>query len=382
MRYVFVDDSALAYDGYTPLRRAIGGQEKAVVGLAAALQDRGHDVKVINHVSYAHMAEGAYYVPFGDSQAPRAADVLIALRKPQLMGFLRSATHRLLWVMGDPAYLKTSTNEPLWGSFAASLLFIGENQKKAYTGKVRNLMLGVGVRSSYFDPEPSSDIAADVYGIPYSVEEEEARAEAAVAAAAVQARPEVSPPHAVVTTHPLQALAWLVDLWTTQIQPQVPEARLSVYSAVLSKGLRSGEVPDNIAPILEQVKAAASANVVVVDPLPDPGMNDVYRKSRVHLYPGDAQDFACWTLTESQAAGLPAVARPLGGTDERIDNGETGYLVPDAAAFVNLAVQILSNDDVYRNLSTAAADVRRRKVWATAAEALDAFVANLPVVQT
>lgn len=385
MRYVFVDDSALAYDGYTPLRRAIGGQEKAVIGLAAALQDRGHDVKVINRVSYAHMADGAYYVPFGDSQAPRATDVLIALRKPQLMGFLRAATHRLLWVMGDPAYLKTSTNEPLWDSFAASLLFIGENQKKAYTGKVRSLMLGVGVRSSYFEPEPSADIAADVYGIPYSVEEEEARAKAraeAAAAAAAEPKVEIPPPHAVVTTHPLQGLGWLVDLWTTQIQPRVPEARLSVYSAVLSKGLRGGEVPDNILPILEQVKAAASANVVVVDPLPDSGMNDVYRKSRVHLYPGDAQDFACWTLTESQTAGLPAVARPLGGTDERIDNGETGYLVPDAAAFANVAVQILTNDDVYRNLSTSAADVRRRKVWATAAENLDAFIANLPVVET
>lgn len=387
MRYVFIDDSTLAYDGYTPMRRAVGGQEKAVVSLAAALQERGHEVKVLNHVSYAHMADGAYYVPFGDGQAPRSADVVIALRKPQLMGLMRSVTHRLLWVMGDPAYLKATINEPLWESFAASLLFIGENQKRAYAGKVRSVVLGVGVRSAYFKPEPSSDIAADVYGIPYSVEEEEARAKAraeaeAAAAAAEPVPPEIPPPHAVVTTHPLQGLAWLVDLWTTQIHPQVPAARMSVYSAVLSKGLRGGEVPANIAPILEQVKAAADANVVVVDPLSDSGMNDVYRKSRVHLYPGDAQDFACWTLAESQTAGLPAVARPLGGADERIDNGESGYLVPDAAAFANVAVQILSNDDVYRNLSMAAGDVRRRKVWATAAEKLDAFVAALPPTQT
>jgi glycosyltransferase involved in cell wall biosynthesis len=385
MRYVFVDDSPLAYDGYTPLRRAVGGQEKAVVGLAAALQERGHDVKVINNVSYAHMAEGAYYVPFGDSQAPRSTDVLIGLRKPAMLGFLRAATHRLLWVMGDPTYLKASANEPLWDSFGASLLFVGENQKRAYGGKVRNLVLGAGVRSTYFEPEPTSDIAADVYGIPYSVEEEEARlkarAEAEAAAAAAEPKIEIPPPHAVVTTHPLQGLPWLVDIWTKQIHPQVPAARLSVYSAVLSKGLRGGEVPANIAPILEQVKAAAEANVVVVDPLPDSGMNDVYRKSRVHLYPGDAQDFACWTLAESQTAGLPAVARPLGGADERIDNGESGYLVPDAAAFANVAVQILTNDDVYRNLSTAAGDVRRRKVWATAAEKLDAFIASLPVDQ-
>ena len=36
MQYVFVDDSPLQYDGYTNLRRAIGGPEKAVGGLASA----------------------------------------------------------------------------------------------------------------------------------------------------------------------------------------------------------------------------------------------------------------------------------------------------------------------------------------------------------
>ena len=235
MRYVLVDDSPLTYDGYTPLRRAMGGQEKAVTGLAKALQERDHEVKVINNVSYSHMAEGAYYTPFGDSMAPKSADVLIALRKPQLLGHLRSVTHRLLWVMGDPGYLTASTNAPLWDSFGASFLFIGENQKRAYSGKVRSSVIGIGVRDTYFETVPTSDVAADVYGIPYSVADEEARiaaraeAEAAAAvAAAANVETEIPPPHAVVTTHPLQGLSWLVDLWTNQIQSALPAARLSI----------------------------------------------------------------------------------------------------------------------------------------------------------
>jgi glycosyltransferase involved in cell wall biosynthesis len=82
-------------------------------------------------------------------------------------------------------------------------------------------------------------------------------------------------------------------------------------------------------------------------------------------------------LGESQAAGLPAVARPLGGTPERIANGQTGYIVPDADAFANVTLQILKDDGVYTSLHEEAVQIARRRPWATAAEELDGFVASL-----
>lgn len=388
MRYVFVDDSAVAYDGYTPMRRPLGGAEKAVAGLAAALQQRGHDVKVINRTAYSHMADGAYWTPFGDSMAPKAADVLIAMRKPLLLGTLRAATHRLLWVAGAPEYLMAAANEPLWDSFAASLLFIGPAQARTYKGKVRNCVIIPGVRSTFFEkpaPEPVYNVPSigdysTPGGDPVQAQLDYGYA-APVAEDAADLPPVIPPPHAVVTTHPAQGLEWLVDLWCTKIHPQMPEARLAVYSAVLTKGLKGDEIPAAIMPILQQVQAAASANVVVVEPRSDDGMAEVYRASRVHLYPGDAQDYACWTLGESQATGLPAVGRNLGGVSERIDNGQTGYVVPDADAFANVTLEILRNDAVYQSLGTAAGEATRRRPWASAAEELDAFVATLPAPQ-
>jgi hypothetical protein len=389
MRYVFVDDSAVAYDGYTSMRRPLGGAEKAVAGLASALQARGHDVKVINRTAYAHMADGAYWTPFGDSMAPKSADVLIALRKPLLLGTLRAATHRLLWVVGAPDYLMSSANAPLWDSFAASLLFIGQAQKQAYKGKVRHSVVVPGIRNIFFEkpaPEPAYHVPSigdfsNPGGDPVQEQLDYSgyAAQAAEAAAAVPPGP--PPPHAVVTTHPAQGLSWLVDVWVNKIHPQMPEARLAVYSAVLTKGLKGEEIPTAIIPVLKQVQAAASANVGVVEPRSDDGMAEVYRGSRVHLYPGDAQDFACWTLGESQAAGLPAVARNLGGVSERIDNGQTGYVVPDADAFANVTLEILRNDAVYQSLNTTALEEARRRPWASAAEELDAFVATLPAPQ-
>lgn len=384
MRYVFIDDTPLAYDGYTPLRRPLGGAEKAVGGLAAALKERGHDVNVINNVAYAHMADGAYWTPFGDSMAPKAADVLIALRKPALLGTLRAATHRLLWVLGDPGYLDATVNAPLWDSFQASLLFIGQAQQHAYGGNLKSAVIAPGARAAYYEkPQVYSDANLPLDdpnanpGFPYApAPEMHAPGEAQ---RANDTELPVPPPHAVVTTHPLQGLAWVVEVWTKLIHPQLPEARLSIYSVVLNKGLRGEEIPANIVPVLELVKSAASANVVVVEPRADDGMAEVYRASRVHLYPSDARDYACWTLGESQAAGLPAVARNLGGVGERIDNAQSGYIVPDAAAFANVALQILSNEEVYKTLSAGAADPARRRTWALAAQELEDFVATLPV---
>jgi glycosyltransferase involved in cell wall biosynthesis len=370
MQYVFVDDSPLQYDGYTNLRRAIGGAEKAVGGLASALAERGHEVKVINRTTYAHMADGAYYTPFGDSWAPKAADVIIAMRKPSLLGHLRQAKHRLLWVTGAPEYLTAEVNTPLWESFNPGLIFLSDLQHSAYKGKLPRMVMNPGVRAPYWEPPLVHE--SDPHEEALNPELYAARM--AVAAAMPQGPPG---PYAIVTSHPLHGLSWLLDLWTTRIHTAMPTARLSIFSASLSKAQRGEGIADDLAPVFAQVQAAASANVAIADPISDDGMAAVFRTARVHLYPGHAQDYVCWTLGESQAAGLPAVARALGGTVERIANGQTGYVVPDADAFANVALQILGDDGVYTSLNEEACRPTRRRTWTMAADELDSFVASL-----
>lgn len=371
MQYVFVDDSPLQYDGYTNLRRAMGGPEKAVGSLASALAERGHEVKVINNTTYAHMADGAYYTPFGDSWAPKAADVVIAMRKPALLGHLRQVKHRLLWVTGAPDYLTAPVNKPLWESFNPALIFLSETQRRAYAGNLKSATIVPGVRAAFWElpivqePDPHEEaLNPELY---------------AARQAVLAAMPSGPPgPNAIVTSHPQHGLVWLLDLWTSRIHPAMPTARLSIFSASLNKAQRGEDIDRDLAPIYARVKAAAAQNVAIAEPISDDGMAAVFRTARVHLYPGHQQDFACWTLAESQAAGLPAVARPLGGVHERIANGQTGYVVPDADAFANVALQILGDDGVYASLNDEAKQVTRRRTWQAAAEELDAFVARLP----
>ncbi len=381
MYIVFVDDS-VSYDGYTPARRALGGVEKAVVSLASALSDRAHEVSVLNNVTYSHMAMGVNYIPREGVGLPRTADVVIAVRKPALLGAVRNVKHRLLWVPGAPDYLSSPANAPLWDSFQPAFLFVNQAQQRAYTGKIRNTLLKSGTRPAFTKEEaPVEPATAPYASLPhqqfFDSNDTKPPEETVTAEPPPPPEPKIPPPHAIVTTHPSHGLAALLDIWTQQIHPQLPEARLSLVSAVLTKGVKGEGIAPELAPILEKVYAAAAANVVVIEPREDNGMAENYRQSRVHLYPGHPQDYACWTLQESQASGLPAVARAVGGVNACIDNGQTGYIVPDDAAFANVTLEILRNDAVYKNLSDAAAAPERIRTWDTVAGEIEDYIASL-----
>ena len=361
MHYVLLDDS-IQFDGYTSARRALGGAERAFAAMAGALVKRGHSVTVFNKIQYPTWCEGAKWRPLDDFQTLADADVLVAFRKPSLLGSVRQVKHRILWWVGPVDPLNGPGAKDFFDSLEPSIVFSSAAQARAFTGSARTTVIAPGVRPPFYEPEPEVNPYPEVgHDMPMPTRSPD----------------QPPPPHAVITTHPQQGLAWTLDIWKKVIHPQVPAARLAIYSAVLTKGMKGEAVPPEIAPILQLVKDAVGSNVVVMEPRGDKGMADVYRNSRVHLYPSFSQDLVCWTLRDSQAAGCPAVARMAGGVDEVVVNGQSGFLTPDAMGFGNCAVQILTDDGVYRNLSSVASSETRRRTWDAASADLDAFVATL-----
>lgn len=358
MNIVMFDDS-VPFDGFTAATRPLGGAQKAFAALAGALAKAGHTVTVVNRCKHALMAEGARWRPW-DGNRPAEADVLIALRDPELLGGVRRVDTRVLWVPGDPKYLGTKHNADLLASYAPRLLFLTQRQTDAYGGRLSAVVAPPGVNKAFFpvskdvDPYPDANhpaIPIDEVDKPDEPEEDP-----------------LPPPHAVVTTHPLHGLEFVLKLWRDRIHSANADAKLTVYSAVLAKGLEGGDVPDPVKPILELAKSCSSANVEISAPKGDRTMVDAYRRSRVHLYPGHPRDFACWTLRDSQTAGLPAVARGLGGVEDVVDNGQTGFIVPDEDAFANVTLQLLSEDSVYKSFRDTASATERRRTWAAAAD--------------
>ncbi|MDA8232148.1 MAG: glycosyltransferase [Magnetospirillum sp.] len=340
MHITLVDDS-IPFDGYTASSRPLGGAEKAFASLAGALARRGHDVAVFNRCRWSIAIEGVRWDNL-DGHKPLATDLLVAFRKPRLLEFLRQARRRVLWHTGPGRLLDGKAARALIDDHDPLVLLVSAAQAAGFGAK--------GVAVGMLPPAVRGDFLAD-------------------------APPRATtPPHAIVTTHPSHGLDWLVDLWISRIRPAVPQAELHLYSMSLATAAEGGEVAPGLAPLAEKILAAGAHGIVVVRPQGDRLMADAFRQARVHLYPGDSDDVTAFTLMESQAAGVPAVVRPLGAAPERIADGRSGMVAPDDDAFANLAILLLTNDEVERAQSAEARALYRDRSWDAAAAYFEAMV--------
>lgn len=326
MHITLVDDS-IPFDGFTPATRALGGAEKAFASLPGALVRIGHDVHVYNRARFPLMIEGAHWETL-EKSFPAQTDALIAFRKPSLLSSVRLAGKRILWVTASAKQLEPARKAI--DSFRPALAFLGKTQMAPWRNDEDLTMRTVvpGVRQDFIADTPT--LLADR-------------------------------PTAVVTTHPSHGLSWLLDLWSAKVLPAVPSARLVVVSAILDKGKSGGEIPEEMRGLLTQ--ATAVEGVEIMAPGGDSTMAGLYRSARAHLYPGHPDDMVCWTLMESQACGLPAVARPLGAIHERLRDGETGHIVPDAEAFANVTIRLLTDDDMFWAENRDARLLQRGRNW-------------------
>ncbi len=335
MRITFVDDS-FPFDGYSPTSQPLGGPEKAFASLPAALALRGHDVRVFNRCAFPVTAGGAAWHPMED-QSPEETDVLVAFRQPRLLDFVANAKRRFLWTGAPPEELSPTAEQAHLVRHQPTLIFMSETQRERFAN---TLALPVKVI------EP---------GIAASYLEEDAMNPA-------------DPPRAITTSHPLAHLGWVLKLWTDKIRPAVPDAELHVYSALLNKGDLGAEVPDAVKPVLELAIAGRAHGIVLLRPQPDPQMAEAYRAARVHIYPGQVGEPLAWTLAETQATGLPAVAMASSALmPARVVDGQTGKVAPAEANLVAGIVDLLTDRAMFDRMSAAARLLKRGRTWAIAA---------------
>lgn len=342
MDVVLVDDS-FAFDGYTPRNDPLGGPEKALVYLAEALARRGHGVTVLNRCIQPVDVNGVAWRPLDAEARPRAG-LLIAFRHAELLDTME-ADSRLLWLATPATILKRAEAAAALARHPeARLIFMGTIHRATWDGPdERAAIVQPGVAPAYLN----CDAPAGYW-----------------------------PSRAVVTTHPRMDLDWLLDLWTGKIEPLIQGSELHIYSGSLYAGSLDRAMPPELRPLLDQALAGVRQGVQVKRPLADHDMAEVYRHARVHLYPGAEREVYAATLAESQASGLPAVARRLGAAQERIVDGRSGFLTPDDEAFVNCAVLALKEDIVYRGRSRDAVQMQRGRSWDDAAGEVEAMVAR------
>lgn len=341
MHITLVDDS-IAFDGYTASSRPLGGAEKGFAALAGALARRGHKVSVFNRCRWSMFIEGAQWETF-EAKKPLMTDLLIALRKPELLSFVRQAKRRVLWHTAPGRMLEKKSARSALEDMKPTILLCSETQAEGWRAN--------GLKVALLPPALKSDFLATPDTAPER------------------------PPRAIVTTHPAHGLPWLIDLWTDKIRPLAPDAQLHIHSTSLAKMNEGGGVEPGLEDLATKIVAAKGDGVEVFRPQGDALMAEAYRQAMVHLYPGHPDDSTAFTLMESQACGTPAVLRPLGAAPARVTNGASAYVAPDDEAFANLAALLLNNAETRTSLGAEARALYQGRTWDAAAEKLETLLA-------
>lgn len=335
MQVTFVDDS-IPFDGYSPPSQPLDGPEKAFALLPPALSMRGHDVTVINRASFPVTVHGSRWITW-EGERPVSADALVVFRRPELLDQVPVAGKRIVWAGGPIADLDTTAAREALERHKPRVIFANATQRDAWANTL-------GLETQVMEP-----------GIAPAYLEDDAMAPS-------------EPPHAVTTAHPLGGLLWLIRLWMARIRPEVPNAELHVYSAVLDKAQLGGTVPPEYAPMVQEMEVARQYGIVVKRPQADPAMAEAYRAARAHLHPAEPRDVHGFTLAESQAMGLPGVARAASTVMvERIADGQTGTIASNNASFTSAAITLLTDRLAFDRMSANARLFKRGRTWAIAA---------------
>src|SRR5215472_14550988 len=331
MASVVMADDGIAFDGLMAETAPLGGAETAFVALAEALAGRGHRVEARNRCHDAVVHNGGYWAPLS-RDLPHVCDLYIGSRSHRVIGLVRRAGRRVLWLHNPAFYLKKPRN--LWrlAWYRPTLVVTG-----SYHARTVPRWLPYGGCET----------------IPYGVLDH------------FRAAPprEPPPPLAIFTSNPLRGLDWLLDLWVRWIKPAVPGAELHVYAGGAVYGLAGTLRAQRMDEVLARADALGAFGVRRFAPVSRKELATALSGARVILYRGDPGETFCLALAEAQAMGVPAVVEPLGSTPERVIDGVTGRVAADDGAFAAAAIALLRDDGLWRRWHLAALERQRGLTW-------------------
>jgi hypothetical protein len=322
-RIIFADQTG-SYDGRALETRALGGTESSVILCAQGLAARGHDVTVHSHCEAELVHRGVRWRPL-TTTPDETCDIYIAVQQSELLSFVPRPSRRVIWVLWGANQLRHYKR--LWRMwlYPPKPILMSLYQQRDYWP----VLPGHGDISLIHLPLPD-----DVRGHP----------------------PLATPPprRAIFASNPQRNLRALVELWGGRILPALPDAVLDVYGV---NNLQHGEdawdvwagtlLPPDASPQLK-------ASVRVHRPVPKAELIAAMRAARVMLYLGHKCEAFCLSLAEAQALGTPAVIAPVAALPERVIDGVTGFHRADPAAFAEAAIQLMTDDGLWRRQHLAA----------------------------
>ena len=316
MRIVMVDHDS-AFNGKTSRSAPLGGTESAFIALAESFAKLGHEVIAMTKTSNKIIYQGVTWKPV-DSAIDKC-DLFIVNRAPELINNAPKGSKVILWLHNPAKYLNKFKN------FRRLVL---KDVKVICSGQYHYESLPFWIKSRSII-------------IPLGIEEELFSLETSVS--------KVPNPEVIFISNPERGLEWLVGIWLDKIIKYVPNAKLNIYAGSSTYGGRHAEIIDKI---LNKINNLNDNSINIFEPIEKIKLFKKIIKSRAMFYAGDKGETFCLAVAEAQALGVPCIVKPIGSLGERVKHKVTGEVVKNDDEFVEAAINLLKNDDIwtfYRN---------------------------------
>jgi glycosyltransferase involved in cell wall biosynthesis len=321
--FIFADMTG-RYDGRSLETKPLGATEASVILTARELAKLGHQVTVHSNTDDDFVHEGVRWRPFA-TPPTEACDVFVAIQHAQLLGYAPNARHRAIWV--------------LWG---ANQLRHYKKLWRMWRHRPTPILMSQAQVADYWPVLPKRG-PLTVIPLPTPAD-----------VRAIPPLAEPPPPRAIFASNPQRNLKGLVEIWRDAILPRVPNAGLDIYGV---HDLTAADDPwaawgGSMLPA--DPSEALRASVRVHPTAPRPALLAAMRDARAMLYLGHKCEAFCMSVAEAQALGTPAVVAPVAAVPERVIDGVTGFHRASPAAFADAAVQLLTDDELWRRQHQAA----------------------------
>jgi len=341
MASVVMADDGIAFDGATAEKGPLGGAETAFVALAEALAARGHQVEARSRCAGKLRHREVNWAPL-DRGVPQTCDLYIGNRGHRLIGLVPRPRRRVLWLHNPARYLR-------------------KPRMAARIAWYRPLIVTTGTYHAATVPSWLCDGGRTV--IPYGVLDRFRHAEPR----------NPPPPRAIFTSNPLRGLDWLIDLWIERIRPAVPNAELHIYAGTAVYG-GANKHAAKINAVLARADTLADVGIHRHAPVGREQLVELLYGARAMLYRGDVGETFCLALAEAQALGVPAVVTPLGAVGERVVDNVSGRVAESDDAFVEAAIAVLRDDELWRRWHMGALNSQRGLSWDDVAARYEALI--------
>ncbi len=328
-------EQSIGFDPKDREARPLGTCQRAFIALAEALVARGHKVEARRNGGIDKDASGvawrqldAELPPFGGD----AVDTVIVWRDPALLSHpsVPAGATIVLWFDGDPGRLNADEVSLVLQEKKVQVIFSDDAQAKAFDAELakKPIVVKPGATSAF-------TMASNMHW-------------------AFESRDEL----AVTVANTKTGIAQIIRIWDAYVAPKAPKAILEVYAYDLFSAM-AGENDDVSEDIIDLVRGAIDKGVRVLHPKPEADMAETVANARVFLHHGKyGTDHVGQWIVDALGAATPVVS--YGGiARNRIEDGKTGYIVPDESAYGNITTQLLTDRSFFASQSEAARNDRR-----------------------